>query len=403
MKYTLLPALLILTILSSCKTIKVVKVLNQGSVSKEEFSVSVPFTYRMGLMIIEVEVNGKKREFLVDTGAPNVISKELADELKLETKVTQEAGDSQGGKNELDFVVIDTVSIGELDFLNTGAAVADLKQSREIACLGIDGFIGANLMKRAIWQIDYDKQVFTLVSSREQLSIPADAIVLPFNPATSGTPKVELSYNSVEVKNVTFDTGANGSFASKTAVFNDLKKDTAVHTNYGFGRNASGLYGHNAPDTIMYAQTDVVIGTATFTDQIVKFQPTQATIMGNEFLKNFRVIIDWSEKEIFLIKNHEPVAEETKGFGLSPVRADDHLTVGFLLHGSDAEQQGIQVGDTIAKIHHTDYLPLTDEKWCELLYKKLHGGDETIDLLLVEILRNGERKTYKLRKKPVFE
>ncbi len=388
---------------SSCKMIKTVKIMNKGSVAKEEFSVSVPFEYRMGLMIIDVTVNGKKCKFLVDTGAPNLVSKELAAELQLETKVTQEAGDSQGGKGNLDFVVLDSVSIGGLEFLNTGAAVADLKQSKEIACLGIDGFIGANLMKQAIWEIDYDKQVFTIVSSREKLAIPNEGVILlPFKPATSGTPKVTLHYNNTEVGNVTFDTGANGDFSSNNDRLKALKKDTIpVKTRIGFGRNASGLYGNNSSDTITFAQTDIGIGNATFPDQVVRFQATQATLMGNEFLKNFRVIIDWGEREILLLQNKQPITDKKDGFGLAPVRSNDRLTVGFVVLGSDAGQQGIQVGDTIAKINDTEYLPLMDENWCDLLYQKL--GGENAETVAIEIIRNGERKRYTLRKQALFE
>ena len=58
---------------------------------------------------------------------------------------------------ELEYVLLPKVTVGCVDFLNTGAAIADLKRSSVIACLNVDGIIGANLMQKAIWQIDYEK------------------------------------------------------------------------------------------------------------------------------------------------------------------------------------------------------------------------------------------------------
>ena len=118
------------------------------------FNAKIPFEYRLGLIILKVDIAGKEYDFVLDTGAPNVISKELAQKLGLNNVSEQKVGDSQGEYSNLGFTTIEKVTIGGIHFLNTGAAIADLELSKEVGCLKIDGLIGSNLMKKAIWKFD---------------------------------------------------------------------------------------------------------------------------------------------------------------------------------------------------------------------------------------------------------
>ena len=45
--------------------------------------------------------------------------------------------------------------MGGINFLYAGAAVADLIQSKELGCLQINGFVGWNLIRKAVWKFDY--------------------------------------------------------------------------------------------------------------------------------------------------------------------------------------------------------------------------------------------------------
>ena len=71
---------------SGCGALKVAKLLKQGDVEQPSFTAEIPFEMRMGLVVVKVNINGKDYDFLVDTGAPNLVTKELAAELKLKSK-----------------------------------------------------------------------------------------------------------------------------------------------------------------------------------------------------------------------------------------------------------------------------------------------------------------------------
>jgi hypothetical protein len=78
--------ILLLSLLAGCQSSKIYKLMQEGSVEQEQFYASVPFEFRAGIPVMQVEVNGEKGWFLFDTGAPNVISKKFAARLNLQAE-----------------------------------------------------------------------------------------------------------------------------------------------------------------------------------------------------------------------------------------------------------------------------------------------------------------------------
>lgn len=379
-----------------------IKVLKKGSVEQKEFKTEIPFEMRLGLVIIPVTIEGKTYEFLVDTGAPNVCSKELAAELKLKTKVSQNTGDSQGVKEKLDFVVVPEIYLNGICFKETGAAVADLKQSDVIACLDIDGIIGANLMKEAIWEFDYERKVITISDKKSSFTIPENGIHLPFTPALSSTPKVTITYNGVEDKNVTFDTGSNGLFTTSKATLKKIEeKKPPVKKAMSFGSSGSGLYGAAKADTSYIILIDSTqIGGLFIENNAVSIE-NGARLVGTKFLKNFRVIIDWNVKEILLIPV-KPFENNTfESFGFSPFISENKLIINELYVNSEASKQGIKIGTQILEVDGIDYRTCSADQFCTIINKGLVPEEKKSLTLLVLI--DGEEKTIQLTKEDVLK
>src|SRR5436305_13422739 len=55
-----------------------------GSIAESEFNETVHFQSVSGLIVIPVTIHGKVYEFIFDTGAPTIITEELAKTLHLE-------------------------------------------------------------------------------------------------------------------------------------------------------------------------------------------------------------------------------------------------------------------------------------------------------------------------------
>ncbi len=391
-----------LILLSSCNSVKLIRLLRNGSVDKEEFKTEIPFQMRLGLVVIQVVIEGKTYDFLVDTGAPNVCSKELAAELNLKTRVTKKTGDSQGVKEELDFVVFPDIFINGTCFKGTGAAVADLKQSEAIACLDIDGFIGANLMKEAIWEFDYERNVISISDKRSSFSIPEKLFHLPFAPSLSYTPLVTIVYNGVEDEKVTFDTGSNGSFDTSNACLAKIKaKKSPLKEVRSYGTAASGLYGIGKVDTSYVVLLDSTkIGDLILEENVVSIE-SGARLIGTKFLKNFRVIIDWNVKEILLIPTGDYNSSGYESFGFRPFISEDKLIVSKVYMGTQASEEGLKNGAQILQVNGVDYRKCSTDQFCSILANGFVPEDQNLMKLLVLI--DGEEKYMELTKKDILK
>ena len=394
-----LSILFICVVAASCSTLKLVKMLKEGDVEQPAFTSEVPFEMRMGLVVIKVNINGKDYDFLVDTGAPNVVSKELAAELNLKPKVYQKTGDSQGRKEELGFVEMPEMLIGGVHFIETAAAVADLNQSREIACLNVDGFVGANLMKEAVWEFDYQRKVITIADTIGAFTIPDNAFKIPFTPAGSSTPLVDVSFDGVTDEHVTFDTGSNDYFNSSDKVRKELLKSGKIENPViSCGASSSGLFGVGKEDsTYTCTIVETKLGTLTISDQAVSFTGGKARTIGTKFFQHYRMIIDWNAKEIFLIPTDDFVNTTFETFGFTPMYDGSKLVVKMLVLGSEAEKSGIHLGDEILEINGNDYRNMTDERWCDMLY-----DEQTLRLnkeISLVIRSNGNEKKVTLQRR----
>ncbi|HLP55790.1 MAG TPA: aspartyl protease family protein [Fluviicola sp.] len=387
---------------SGCGALKVAKLLKQGDVEQPSFTAEIPFEMRMGLVVVKVNINGKDYDFLVDTGAPNLVTKELAAELKLKSKAEQKAGDSQGKKDVLQFTEMPEMLIGGVHFIEMGAAIADLKRSNEIACLDVDGFVGANLMKEAVWQFDYDRKVITVADSISAFEIPASAFRIPFTPALSSTPLIDITYDGVADNKVTFDTGSNGHFNSSHGIYKSLKeKGKVTNSVVGYGATSSGLYGVGDGDSLYNLMiTETKLGNLTIPEQVVAFDPGARTL-GTKFLQHYRVIIDWSIKEIILIPTDDFVNNTYETFGIRPFYNEDRLEVRMVTLGSEADKAGIKLGDRILEINGRDVRVFTKEMWCDVINNGLVPENDTVINLIIS--HDGQERAVRLNKKDMMK
>src|SRR5690606_11198030 len=198
--------LLLILFLTSCNN-SLINLFKKCEYSKKKHIVEVPFTLENGLIIIPVTIEGETYRFLFDTGAPNVISTELSSKLTTKRKRSFRTSDSQGNQTILDYVSLPKIEIQGASFINMTAAVADLKKTDAIACLGIDGLIGANLMRKASWQIDNLNRVLRIAFDFEKLHLPEGSFVIPFSTEVTGTPVLHLKIGNTDIKKIQMDTG----------------------------------------------------------------------------------------------------------------------------------------------------------------------------------------------------
>lgn len=397
MKGVLLTGLLLLT---SCQQ-QLVGLFRKGEYSQKEGIVEVPFTIENGLIIVPTEINGETYRFLLDTGAPNVVSTELAEKLNFKKRRDIRTNDSQGNSSMLSYVKLGKVSIQGADFTNTTAAVANLKQADAIACLNIDGLIGANLMRKAYWQIDYSKNILHIISHKENLSVPDNSYSIPFTAEATGTPIIHLKIGQTDIKRLKMDTGSVGFLSTDKDHYKDLKaKGEILAENTAYGTNSVGLFGASEKDTVRQVLVKTLsMGNLDLDQQIIDLRQSKLSLLGNSFFKNFLVTIDWKSNILYLSPQGKFCNSFAESFGISLMKEGEKMVVTMITEGSPAQQAGIRIGDIVLRVNDVDVAHTTLDEYCKVIKLVRVKEVETLRLVLD---KDGGKNEYFLTKMPVL-
>lgn len=404
MKYFIGNSLMILicsSFLISCNIVKTVKILKKGEVAQKNFKEEIPFETRAGLIVIKATVNNKEYRFIYDTGATNCVTKEVAEELKLKPVIDQTAVDAEGKKGGIQFAMLDEIKLGKVSFVNTAAAIIDLKAIPELACLGVDGLIGANLMRKACWQIDYVKQMLVFSDDLKSLEVPANAFSFGFSPLISGTPVVDVEADGTKSSGNIFDTGSTGEIVLSVPTLKTiLKKNNRFKYLRGVGSSSAGLYG-KGNDTNYIARTQTIkMGTLLLNDHITEFKRDKGNL-GSGFFKNYIVTLDWDQHKIWFMPQAEMKRDwETFGFSLS--KSEKRLVISYLIENSPAAMAGLKTGDEVISVNEKDYRNISDDDYCDITIRQSPWKKEKKIQLVVKPA-SGEAKTIELEKRNLFE
>lgn len=379
----------------SCQKIAIVKA--PGAVDQENFIATFPFEIRQGIIVMEVILKGKSYEFVLDTGGFNLIDKKIADDLGISGKTSIDIPDSQGNEKEVPLLKLDQMGIAGINFLKTGTGIVEFDDLNAIGCLELKGMIGSNLMQNAIWEIDYQRQEITITHSKEQLDIPNDAYVIPFNTSTFKSPNIELRINGQVEEEVEIDLGSNGSFNLLQSSLDQLVHQNSVS---GRGLYKAGLYGYGKAETINFARIDELsLGSMSVRNQIVNFKQQGTSTIGNAFLKDYRVIFDWFENELTLIPVETPEDSSLETFGFRPIFNNQKPLIGFIYDNSSAAQVGLDITDEIVDFDGQNTQNISQANWCEVKQQLEETTKETIS---ISVMRGSQILEFELEKTQLF-
>ncbi len=366
--------IILLLFLAGCSMIKNIKLFKAGEVAQESFYQVIGFEERKGYVILKAEIRGETREFILDTGAPNLISKSLADELGLLTVSTGMAVDSKGQVADLEIVSIDTIKLGGLSFSNTSAMVFDLDSITELHCLGVDGLIGANLMRHAIWDINYKEKKITLTDDMGKLDDTGSGLVVDFSTSIQGTPYVHAKVNDIKLKNIMFDLGSGGSISVPYNAYLKLVESESPQSIKGYGSSSYGIFGWCFDTSYSSMVRELQFGQMPIDSIVINSDKNDRSgaILGTRVLRNYHFIIDWQSKQI-IFRNKESYTKNIRSFGFSYGLQDDELYVLFVYDGSSAGKAGLKAGTQILELNGRNVEQLLIDEYCSLTSKKLQG------------------------------
>ncbi len=389
--------LIVLLTISACSSSKVYLLMGDGEVAQANYKVVVPFEMRLGLIILKVKIQGEEYDFLFDTGAPNVVTKELARILELKSVGRNTTKGSQGHREKVDYACIDTLSIGGIEYLQTGAGIMDFNKSTEISCMDLDGILGANSMRHSIWQIDYQKQVIILTSHIDSLTFIDKLDTIPFTTKATGTPVIDITIGNIVQHNVTLDLGSGGHIDLSHKMYTEvLKQKPEMPHNYAFGNSSSGIYGVGAPDTINYFKPDSIqFGSIELHHQICHASVTKtSSTLGTRFFENYIITLDWNENHVILEKVTDYDHSEMKNLGYNKRLYDGKLKVATIFNGSEAAKK-LQLFDYIIQEDSVSYTHIKKSDYCKMILDKTKDKPKSRKLI---IEREDEQVTIPLER-----
>jgi predicted aspartyl protease/Flp pilus assembly protein TadD len=257
---------------------------------------------------INVKVNGRDALFVIDTGSGfTVISKDAA--RRLGVSELAQGGKSQAfggdGKFLIVYGLIKSLDLGEARVKSVPCYIQNLHHADD-APPGerADGYIGLSILTHFLTQLDYKENVMRLdrnaVAAGSAVATLPEATVVPFRRTQNGLISIETEFNGDHRVNTILDSGASSTVISSAAVERFNLRDHIVkgQTVQVFG--AAGVA--NDVELLFLPQCRVAdIHRSNVRALVLDFGAINETsgfeqsgILGGDFLRHFRVTIDFS-------------------------------------------------------------------------------------------------------------
>lgn len=390
--------IIFLVLCTSC-TSGIKKILAAGYVNQNHYVKTFPFEYsETGHIVLKVAIKGKEYDFILDTGATNIVSEELASEIGVKVIGNSEIRDINDKASNLDFLILDEMVIGGVSFKETITSVMDINKG-DMACLGVDGIIGSNLMRHAVWDFDFENKKITITSDENLLETPVNYSDSKIFVGDAYQVSLITEFNGKRVLNSLVDLGNAGAPMLSYKYFKKLKDNQKLDVVIkGEGGSGFGAFGRSVKKRVSFRSKmqSIKIGTDELKDVIV-ISKDNRTNLGLSVFKNHRVIINWKKRSFKMMKRKERKSESLKTFAFLPVFDNNKLYVDYLYTNSDAAKL-LKYRDQILEVNGKDYSVISLSEWCNIVNNGLIQGDD----VTLKVLRDGEELVIDLKKESLL-
>ena len=251
------------------------------------------------LILLPMRVNGEGPfEFILDTGAgTSLLSSDLAKKLNIKIISTKE-GQSAGGKISVSLAKVDSLAVGQVKLDDVDVGIVDLDNIAKTIGTKIDGDVGYNFLKHFRITIDYHNCEIRFDEPRriERLGRSAKAEV-PMRLASLAKSLllVQVHANGHGPFQFAIDTGT-----STTAIAPELAQQLGFEGSPVGPLTTGGAQVNVTAGTLESFQIgraridDLVVVVADFFSMLSQAVGARLDgIVGYNFLRNFRVVIDY--------------------------------------------------------------------------------------------------------------
>jgi hypothetical protein len=365
--------------------------MNIGELNNQGFTEEIMFEDALNLIILPVTINGKTYRFLFDTGAPNVISPELQQQWQFKKIGKSSIKDSQGKSKKVQYVKLDKLNIGPVDFFNTAACIIDFKANPVLSCLDLDGIIGSNLMQFCTWQVDYSRNTIVISNEPERLSYSSSYSETQFKTNMQHAIKIDYKTHNATIKNLKIDYGSTGYLNVPDEIYYVLKEKGELadpKTEVGFTQ--SGIFGVLEADTfeISVIQSGEI---GDFHFGKIEILSGGKGLLGTKLLKNYIVTMNWPNGTIGFENLNTEIEFVRNRFGFSPTFLDGIVIVKSVIIDGPAYNAGLRPGMII---HSLDDFSLENiNEFCSFILSLNKNKEDKVNIIIDQA---GTLKTYEI-------
>ncbi|WCO03278.1 retropepsin-like aspartic protease [Psychroserpens ponticola] len=374
------------------------KTFKDGKVKTNNYFEELPFEFEKNKIIIPVEIQGTIYRFLLDTGAPNIISKEVQKAIEPRSVVTLSTSDANNLKQDLDIVTLESLKLGSVEFQNFSALVFDLNGSDIFKCFGIDGFIGSNLLRHTIIQINAEQKKLILTDNIKRLNLNKNQSKKIKLIGDQSSPYVWINIIGQDKgkEMILIDTGMGNLYDLSEDNYNIFKtKNIYNEIGKSIGASSLSLFGEVPIDS----QTRVhlpklVINNFEINNTITHTTKGDHSRIGAELLNHGVMTIDYKNKRLYF--NPYKTSLNLEGdFGFTQTLKNNKLVIGYVWD-QDLKTK-IEYGDEILEVNGIEVITAN---FCDHVTKK--SVLKTLNAVTLKVLKNdGNVLNLKLEKKPL--
>ncbi len=314
-------------------------------------SFELPFHLVASKMYVDVELGGKARRFVFDTGSPSMIDQALADELGLQPVGKSQGRDSHGNMIESN-IVQTALKLGDTTIQMVPMFAADFSGSVVTQCLIGDGVLGSELLPLGAWQIDRAQGVIRFNTDASKLPAIKKATKTPLY--TYGYPHIpylDVQYAKRATSKAMFDTGSPAYFAISSADLQGAKDAGGIgKTVPGFG-SAGGSLGGQAPnaDQLQAELKGVSIGKIKLGRVGAVKRELSPSLIGAGILGRYVVTLDVKSQSAYFSKYAAgDLVSSSFGFTLA---FNGGISVAAVWDNSPAKEAGLYPGLQFTEIN----------------------------------------------------
>lgn len=223
-------------------------IMNQGEMITKDVYHEIYIHNTSDEIVQPVALKGKTFKFIVDTGAPLAISKELQSSCKYKVLIKVPVRDAHDRSDTVEIILVDTLRLGNLVFKNVPALVVDFKNS-PIGCENVEGLIGSNIVRFLVVQFNLNEGKIVLTDQLEKVNVERKDQSRPVHLDNQSNAFWPVQFENFVTDTAHFDSGMRHVYQMsiyKAKLLSNLinEKPNAVYK--GFGISGQGVLG-NAP------------------------------------------------------------------------------------------------------------------------------------------------------------